>query len=202
MKSAFGIDHGISKSYLPGKGYVAANTLGRAGKKALGEHVAYSRVWRGNSGGSKFAEAAKYRKAKGRKLWEGFKTPMNRKVSVNTKPNLTSEDNPGLAGYARANGRGGGMVKVFPHAHASPEDVATTVRHETAHITPKRNIVRLHERTNEPIRSGREEGRADFIAHGRKSPGAYADDDPEFNRGYNQVQRKMHAAQQRKLKLT
>ena len=107
---------------------------------------------------------------------------MNRKVSVNTKPNLTSEDNPGLAGYARANGRGGGMVKVFPHAHASPEDVATTVaaRDRSHHPEAEHRPSPRADQRADPVWSVVEEGRADFIAHGRKSPGAYADDDPEF----------------------
>ena len=195
MISAFGIDHGeFTKSYIPGKGYVAATDLGRAGKKALRQHVEYSTRYRGNAG-SKFQEAARYRKAKGRKLWEGFRTDFQQKVNVSAKPNQLLRDEPNLAGYARANGRGGGTIKVNP-AH-TPEERALTVKHEMAHITPKRNIWRLHQRTNDPIRMGGEEGRADFIAHGGPSKGAYPGN-IAFQRGYNKVQRKMAAAQKRK----
>ena len=171
-------------------------TLGRAGKRDLRAGIEYSRVWRNNSGGSKFKEAAKYRKSKGRKLWEGFRTDFQNKVNVSAKPNQLLHENPDLAGYARANGRGGGTIKVNP-AH-SPEERALTVKHEMAHITPKRNIHTLHARTVDPVRAGGEEGRADFLAHGGKSKGAYPGG-PQFQRGYNRVQNKMHRARQQKL---
>jgi len=191
----------IIKSFIPGKGWVKAAELTKPGKRALSEHVAYTGRVRGNRGMHPEAYAAKYRQAKGRKIHPGFKTTMNRKVTVNRKPTMESLEEPGLAGYARPNGRGGGTVKVFPH-NMDPEQTAITIKHETAHITPKRNIHTFHRRINSSTRiQGREEGRADYIAHGGKSKGAYAEDDPGFNRGYNEVQRKMHAAAQRKAKM-
>lgn len=191
----------VKKSYVPGVGYKALSSLGRVRRGQVREGVEYASRVRANAG-SRFKQGnlggPQGKGAKGRKLWEGQRTPMNRQIKVSSRPTAVSRDNPGIAGYAMANGRGGGKVKVFNSAHATPEDAAITRAHEIAHVTPKRNIPRLHERTNNPRVSGREEGRADFIAHGGKSPGAYHDDSPEFQRGYREVQHKMHLARQGK----
>ena len=99
-------------------------------------------------------------------------------------------------GTSWLNGKGGGRVEIYqhnvPHEHRSmtPED---TLTHELRHVTPKRNPVRALERMSDPVRLGREEGRADFgIKRTKTYPGS-----PEFRSGYEEVQARMARAKKK-----
>lgn len=137
----------------------------------------------------------------GRKLWEGHTTPAGRAARVvevkgNRKTPLGSGAgaNYKAAASAMPNGRRGGTL-VFYNGNKANKTVA---RHEWAHMNVKRNVARAQERFADPIRLGREEGRADFLAHGRQTPDRYPGT-PAFKSGYNEVQAKMMRAKYRKL---
>lgn len=72
--------------------------------------------------------------------------------------------------------------------------------HENAHAGPKRSSYRLAQVTQSPRRTGREEGRADFLAMGHhsgyksKMERSYSDSGGKFGQGYREVQDKMRAA--------
>lgn len=178
----------VSKSYIPGKGWVKASQLSGKGKVALRGAVDSSRGARKSLGTSEQSAPS----AKGRKMWEGHKTAKGKVVRVmgSAEHDLTSLSKPGLVGLSRPNGRGGGEVKVYAHAPSQ----SRTLKHEMAHITPKRNIVNFQQRAKNPRKAGREEGRADYIGNGAKTKGSYPGN-RQFQRGYNEVQRKMHRAQ-------
>lgn len=159
-ESAFGVVH---KSYIPGRGYKAASKL-----------TPYER--------NKVRAGSPPRKkgdAKDNKLW-GTKPPKGIEIQRASFPGPR-----GNQGQSRFDGRGNGKIQLFQGGNNE-----TTLKHEMAHVTPRRNPVHLLERTKNPVRNGREEGRADFLAHGGATPGRYRGKN-EFQRGYNQVQQKM-----------
>ena len=182
----------VTKSYVPGVGYGAASELSRSGRAAVKAGVATARSSRKTMGTNE--QYARKNTPKKRKIFPGEKTPLKSLVAKpNARLDRKAKANPNLMGESRPNGRGGGYVKVYRDA----EDPEATFRHEMAHITPRRNPHTQQVRTKDPQRLGREEGRADYIAHGKKTPGHYADQTGEgrkFSRGYNEVQRKMHNA--------
>lgn len=196
MISAFGIEHTVSKSYVPGVGFGAASELSRRGRDAVKAGVATSRASRKTMGTTE--QFAQKNTPKKRKIYPGEKTPLKSLVKKpSARLDRKAKNDGSLAGYSRPNGRGGGYVKVY---HDVP-DKELTMRHEMAHITPRRNPHTLQVRTQDPTRLGREEGRADFIAHGKKTPSHYPDqtgEERKFQRGYNEVQRKMHGARRQK----
>lgn len=112
------------------------------------------------------------------------------------KPTVTqhavrSGHHSNLLGLAAPNGRGGGHIDIFPGAYPS------TLKHEQAHIAPRRNPATLQDRSQNPRRAGHEEGRADYLARGHDS--TYPKDqrypgEPRFRQGYEEVQNKMRAA--------
>lgn len=181
----------VQKSYVPGVGWGKASELSRRGRESVKAGVATSRASRKTMGTSE--QFARKNTPKKRQIYPEGKTPLNRLV-VKPKARLDrrAKENPTLAGFSMPNGRGGGYVKVY---HDAPKG---TLEHEMAHVTPRRNPHTLQQRVRDPRRMGREEGRADFVASGKKTPGEYnpkADvEERKFTRGYNEVQRKMHNA--------
>lgn len=188
---------GVAKSFVPGKGYTAATKLSDVERhivrnKALGN----SAMYRAKGGRMKQAEKAQpHLKTDRTQIYPEHKTTKGKIVRIGP-PQLTNKD-LGLPdthqGFSKPNGRGGGDVFVLNNA----ADRHATYRHEMAHIKPKRNIVNFQSRRQDPVRSGREEGRADFTAHGKPTTGQYPGGD-DFQRGYNEVQGKMAAAKWRK----
>jgi hypothetical protein len=189
----------LAKSFVPGKGYsVASGAKGWKKAKDL-THEERAAVKAnptpkkiGERGG-RFQMAAR-RDAAGktrREIWPGVQTPHGKLTKVT--PAMREGEHPALQGYSQPNGKGGGHVRIFHDT----QDVSHTLRHEKAHITPKRNPVRFQERYANEARRGREEGRADFTASGKQTTGRYPGGE-DFQRGYNEVQGKMASNKFRK----
>lgn len=189
----------ITKSQLVTGGYKAAKDLTAAERKLIGAKAAGKTIrLKTRSGVLKEVKSKPNRmktapSAKGRQIYPGIKTERGKLTRV-----VASRSQTGAAtrvqGFSRPDGRGGGHVVIHDDA-----DFKTTAMHEMAHITPKRNPVHYFERTKNPTRLGREEGRADFVAHGRQTAGQYPGSE-DFQRGYNEVQGKMASAKGRKEK--
>lgn len=116
-------------------------------------------------------------------------TTLGRKINFehrNESVPLKSAPHEEASASAAPNGRGGGRIRFFHGSDAQPHVVA----HEMAHLAPKRNAFRYAERINDPFRRGREEGRADFTAFGRRTPGRYPGN-KAFQAGYEDVQSRM-----------
>lgn len=199
MESAFGVDHGaVFKSYVPGVGYKPAKALDYAERHILHNATMGAKTQRKTGKGTP-EQVARLRHKFGmnrKEIWPGTKTKRGKLTRVVTSRN----DTGGVEGYSQPDGRGGGKVAIAVDANFK-----TTSRHEMAHIKPKRNPVRMQERFSEGKRVslggtrtlGREEGRADYIAHGKPTPGQYPGSS-DFKSGYNEVQNKMASAKRRK----
>lgn len=195
---------GINKSYVsPGvgtKGYMKAKDLTPGMRSMIGRRTKTKTSAENNIPGRK----VKGQSAKGQTMYDTETRSMKRKISTDLvqphheDPRLKGKGYK-LLGHSQPNGRGGGILRM--NTNASAAEQATTYRHEVAHLTPKRNPTRFFERTSDPKRLGREEGRADFVAHGKKTPGQYPGE-ASFQRGYNQTQRKLSEASARKKKRT
>jgi hypothetical protein len=188
MISAFGVEH-IAKSYVSGKGWVKATDL-TPGMKNLIRTRARNKG-RGAGGSATPGRKVEGQSAKGRTVYDRETRSMQRRISTDV---LDSGDSRlkslgyQVLGHSQPNGRGGGILRMNPRG-ANQE---ATYRHELAHLKPKRNPVRLSERTADSRRLGREEGRADFIGNrGKRTPGSYPGN-KQFQRGYNEVQNRMH----------
>lgn len=185
MNSAFGVDHGgVRKSFVPGGGFKRAKGL-----TEIERHIVRNKA-QGNRAMLRQGQSQKP-SAKGRKIWEGIETKRGKLNQVMASRTQTGAG-PHIQGFSNPDGRGGGRVVIHTDA-----DFKTTARHEMAHIKPKRNPVTMQARLKNPERLGREEGRADFLAHGKQSTGSYPGDDT-FKRGYNETQGRMAAAKWRK----
>lgn len=203
MISAFGVEHQISKSMLPGGRFVPASKLsaiGRGKNRALTEARRTLTLPKGQ-----YIQGSPVKgvSAKGRSMYEdgGSHRGMGQKVhtDVQTHEHVSQFGNPSggdggtLLAHSQPNGKGGGLLRMDPNQPGQEQ----TYKHEMAHLKPKRNPVRLFERTStDTKRLGREEGRADFIGQGKKTPGRYPGDH-RFQEGYDEVQTKMHRASQR-----
>lgn len=194
MKSAFGIEHTISKSQIsPGvfKPITAASKLERA---KVGRRLA-----EGYKEGYGFAQRPGT--SAGRKIWATQNTGMASKTKIVDSPEVHSKtlrDGKivSLKGRSQFNGRGGGTITLYPGTHKFNR--TQTLTHEMAHVAPRRNPWTAQQRMKDPYRLGREEGRADFTAHGVATPGGYGNRNPEFTRGYDEVQGRMGVARNRK----
>jgi len=176
----------VAKSYVPGVGYKAAAKL---------DHVERHIVRNATLGNAAARKKGIVRPQSGRtEINPGIKTPRGKLKQVFPQYSKAETGSPNnMEGFSLINGRGGGMAFVHRDAH----DPAATYRHEMAHIGPRRNPVHFQERVKDETRKGREEGRADFIAHGKPTTGQYPGGE-QFQRGYNEVQGKMAAAKWRK----
>lgn len=186
MRDAFGIE----KSMVGGE-YIPATKLTSGARKIIGRRAAQKVAAPGKK--------VEGQSAKGRTVYpDGLANrSMNRKIHTDVLAPVHHLENgklhpmgTQLLGHSQPNGKGGGVLRMNPHA----PDQEATYKHEMAHLTPKRNPVRFFERTSsDPKRLGREEGRADYTANKKKTPGSYPGSQ-EFQHGYNQVQDKMHRA--------
>lgn len=175
----------IFKSFVPGKGWVKAAQMTREdrgmmhlGLQVKGVHGGKGEGLRGNAS------------SKGREIHPGLKTSRG-KLKTIQMAHRTNGEGHSLQGVAFPDGRGGGTVAFGPTADLH------TATHEMQHIAPKRNPHNLMRRIQDPVRHGREEGRADFLTHKEATPGQYPGT-PEFKQGYNEVQTKMGQAAYRK----
>lgn len=192
----------VGKSFNPITGsYKKATQLSGLERKVIGAKAKGKTVkLKTKSGAEKIVKPAGNRaknapSSKGRQIYPGVKTQRGKLTKVMASRGQSAPSGLGhTEGYSLPDGRGGGHVVVHTDANFK-----TVHAHEMAHIKPKRNPVRLSERRQSPLVQGREEGRADFIAHGKQTTGQYPGGQM-FQGGYNEVQGKMAAAKFRKKK--
>lgn len=196
MISAFDVDHGISKSFVPGKGYVSAAKLTPGQRRDVGFNLHLKNKNR------KAGVTQPVKSAAGRRIWGQGRAPTPQGKTprvINVKNKSIKLDSAGVpreqGGYAQPNGRGGGRLVLYNSSANKEFGAGAVQRHEMAHITPRRNPHRFGQRIKEPFRAGREEARADFTAlgRGRDYPG-----NDEFKRGYDDVIGRMSAAKKRR----
>lgn len=177
----------VNKSYLGNGAWKAASQVPKGElRAALGAHPKAD--WAGN--------------AAGRKIRRGMSLPKGKTVTTSYHPALRSnapgEDGLRASGIAYGNGKGGGHIKL--DTLTPPDKQDKVMRHEMAHISPRRNPRHLSDRMFDPVKRGREEGRASFIEYGRPNPGGHDSGiNAKFKLGYDEVQNKMQAARQRKV---
>lgn len=192
MISAFGVEH-FSKSYVPGQGFKSASKL-----DAIERHIVRNATLGGKNArklvGTTEQRAAQKQKRGGNrtKIYEDIPTKQRGKLTKVVANRAQTGRPSSVQGFSQPDGRGGGRVVIHDDA-----DFASTARHEMAHIAPKRNPVNFFDRVKDPKRLGKEEGRADFRAHGKQTNGQYPGGE-DFQQGYNEVQGKMAAAKWRK----
>ena len=196
-KSRRAYDKGFSttfnKSYVPGSGYKPAKVLDHIERHIVRNKAAGNLAHNRKNGG--IIPRAEMREPSRTKMYpDRGDIPKGKLKQV--FPQFTRAETgapPGTEGFSRPNGRGGGEVFV----HRDAQNAKATYRHEMAHIKPKRNIVRFQQRMKDDFKRGREEGRADYIGHGKKTKGSYPGND-QFQRGYNDVQNRMLRAKRQK----
>lgn len=194
MISAFGVIH---KSFLPTGAAKPAHALTEVERKLIRAKASGKTIkLKTKSGGEKLVRSTPNRaknapSAAGRTIYPGTRMPGGKLTKVIASRSQTGQ---GLhvQGFSQPDGRGGGRIVIHNDA-----DFKATSKHEMAHITPRRNPHTFFRRAQNPERLGREEGRADFLAHGRQTTGQYPGPD-NFQRGYNEVQGKMASAKWRK----
>ena len=187
----------VGKSYIPTKGYKPANQLSAMERKIVGAKASGKTVrLRRSDGSTTDVKRTPNRmknapSAKGKKIYEGFETPRGKLTKVVASRHQTGMHQGALTqveGFSQPDGRGGGRIVIHDDA-----DFKKTAAHELQHILPRRNPHRFFERAKDPVRLGREEGRADFMANGKPTPGQYPGS-AQFKSGYNEVQNKMASA--------
>ena len=191
MISAFGVVHAVSKSQIKPGVFKPISEMNSHEKAWLGRRTRNKKYLRTSPKGSMAGYGrTRGQSSKDRKIWPGSSTPSGRGVEVrHHKPT------PDKEAYAHPNNQGGGVMYLSNQAKRNQPD---TVRHEMAHLSPKRNPHRFSERYGKPLSAGREEGRADFIARGGPGPHLTRSVNDDFKRGYHEVQGKMAAAQKRR----
>lgn len=202
--SAFGVEHTVAKSYVPGQGYKAAKDLGHFDKLKIRNNrkpLKQNNSAKGREVHPGMNQALGTDMLAGRVKQLQFSTSgktnqMARKRGIGVSRYTQKDDFGGnsggqVKGFALPNNRGGGRLVLARDADKH------ILRHELQHLKPKRNPHTLNVRGEDPIRRGREEGRADYLAHGKATPGSYPGDD-QFKQGYNEVQYKMARAKREK----
>lgn len=200
MISAFGIVH---KSMVSPGVFKPAKLLGSGERQAIKSNVLHARSDR-DMWGPKLPipqRGAKGNRTLSAKLGYGNKGPKwgqnGTKWMAADHPaaaNKTTDGSMHTAGGKATitSNKGTGVVHMFGDKGGTIKGTpaSSVLEHEQRHIAPKRNPIRWQERKQDPFRRGREEGRADFgIPRDHPYPG-----NPEFRRGYEDVQARMTRA--------
>lgn len=118
-------------------------------------------------------------------------TRVRRAVRLDPKTEVVQGPSSGEWASARPRGMGRGRGTIsFREADPAP----ITIRHERAHLAPKRNSYRFRQRYADHRSAGREEARADHLAGYKPGEGysrALDTKDPKFAAGYREVRGKM-----------
>lgn len=184
------------RDQIDAKRKMGNHPLPREMKSRLGDagdlRSRYGNIYTGTKGRNpEYGEARTWKKAIGHKMPEGRKVKV-KNTKIDQDPfSIMSE----TVAQSAPNGKGGGIIRMSPKLKG--KERKQTLRHEKAHLTPKRNPFRITTINRSQKKSGGEEGRADFIAAGKRTPGEYPGS-KKFQRSYDEVQRKMHRAQKRK----
>lgn len=153
MESAFGVEHGFSKSYVDGV-WRPASKLTQSARKAV-------------------KQGGHYKKAKGpdpkekawQKEYEGSAKAFKEAVDRGAK-GVDVGLGQGDAATVRYGGKKG-SYRIARSADPSPSGRKRTNRHEMAHAKPKRSAYRLHRQIQgNPRKTMREEARADMAGAG------------------------------------
>lgn len=168
MISAFGVDHGeVSKSLVPGKGFVSASTLGAKKLREVTKPGQYA-----SRGLSRKQKDAQYALKANNDLFGGreseiFSMPKGKKgkLHISDAPDLAGT---GLGAVAFKTGGKDGQRRILMGPDAEflgRKDLKRLKEHEIAHVTPgKRTSWRMASIASDPKKIMREEGRADMVA--------------------------------------
>lgn len=187
MISYWGIDHGISKSYL-GRGQWAPAT--KAGKEALrraqGAHSdpkVKARTAAVNRG-QKADIAARAARSSGPSIGAS-------RTSRGAPVKWNRSSSPTKSTTAQVGGRRGQRIIAL-----SPSATKATMQHEMAHAAPKRSSYRLAQVLNDPRKRGGEEARAVAMSPKRSRRNEYpgSQSGTEFGRSFRDVTRKIERA--------
>lgn len=154
MISYWGVEHGVSKSYVPGKGWKPANQLTpKQRAKVPGAH-------QGAKGVSASDEA-----------WRNKHNDVKGRLASYPPGMLRMHKVPGKgidqAGTYRVGGKKTGRSIVVGQA-STGKKLKTLLRHEDQHAKVKRSSYRLHNQiASSPKKTMREEARADQLGGGR-----------------------------------
>lgn len=184
----------ISKTFIPGKGYVSATKLVETGGKG-----ALRRAVKGQKAEQYMVRRQEARHFQGYRAADkahkdlvdqigqkGKELPSPMKGTAFLQPNWAKEaemKSANIEAFAikRGGRRNGQAVMVVPKGATKD-----TVNHEMAHLTPKRSGYRLHQVLNDPKKLMREEGRAEMAT---RSKGGYYKTDAPGTSGYIQMAR-------------
>lgn len=180
----------VSKTFIPGKGYVSATKLpkGQLRMVVRNQRAAKARVR--DEEARHFQAYRKTDKEQKDLLAEigqkGKELPSPMKGTAFLQPNWAKEaqmKSVNIEAFAvkRGGRRSGQAVMVVPKGATKD-----TVNHEMAHLTPKRSGYRLHQVLSDPKKLMREEGRAEMAT---RSKGAYYKTDAPGTSGYIQMAR-------------
>jgi hypothetical protein len=180
MKSAFGVEHGISKSYVNGK-WVKAVSLSpkQAGKVKAGGQYKKATGPKKSDTEFKTNQTTVLQAARGLKPGEtesgglftrvkhsGFDRRKNAKIDIqDTTPSFAPLGGSGAkleASALKVGPKRGGVNLMTTHGKDAAS--AQTLKHEKAHLAPDRSGYRMHQIARSPKKLMREEGRADAVA--------------------------------------
>lgn len=157
MISSWGVDHGvITKSYIPGKGWVSA---ANAGKKTLRTAQKGGNRYKNMRG---VTERDKATRQSMQSLNEAMDTiPSKKTINLGRGRKVEQKESaampPGMEAFAYMSGK---RRIIATKPGADPK----FVKHELAHVTPKkRKAHRLAQINQNPKKAMREEARADFM---------------------------------------
>lgn len=184
----------VSKTFIPGKGYVSATKLVEVGgKRALRRAVHGQKAEQYVVRRQEARHFQEYRAAdKAHKDLvadigqKGKELPSPMKGTAFLQPNWAKEaemKSVNIEAFAiKRGGRKNGQAVMVVPKNATKD----TVNHEMAHLTPKRSGYRLHQVLSDPKKLMREEGRAEMAT---RSKGGYYKTDAPGTSGYIQMAR-------------
>lgn len=170
MYSYWGIDHGaVSKSYIPGKGWVSAAKAGKNTLNAAAKAGKKSNRYTGMRGVAQSDEFLRHSMSDLKAMERGVRTKRVHDLGRGRKVNIRESRDmpPGMEAFAYMRGKNRNIV-VKPGADPK------FVKHEFSHVTPKnRKSHRMAQINRDPKKAMREEARADMAGgmNWRKAPG-------------------------------
>ena len=216
MTSAFGVDHGISKSLVGGV-FKPASKLKAKEIKAVRRGGAYKKAKGPTKADTEFKQNSTRATQMFRQNKEVFREPGYKGIEAPTykEKKVRGQRNP-VSTYKTSvfddktlpAGVGGFTVRTGSKSHGTSHVVyrgmssigssrkpKTTLKHEMAHARPKRSAYRMEQIGRNPAKQMREEARADFEASGH-----YKKVNPKKASGYEQLAQLRAAGKKQKKK--
>src|SRR5262245_901256 len=158
MRSAFGVEHGISKSFVNGKFVRAVDLSAKQARK-----VATGGQYKAARGVSEEHRRFLDVHQRNTKLTQN---PVAWPTGIRTNPGL--KHHSGAGGTIRVGSAKGG--RSYVSGQASPKETPFITAHEAEHANVKRSSYRLHGQImKDPKKLMREEARADYHSYGHYS---------------------------------